>query len=99
VIETSLCIIIAKTIHINRLVAEKAVEIIDFFGYNLAMPRPRKDKSERKDHDLRIPLTADQKVLILEMARLEGVDMATWARPILLEAARRGVEARRERAN
>jgi hypothetical protein len=56
------------------------------------MPRPRKDKSELKDVDLRIPVTAEQKALIGEAVRLEGTDMAAWARPILLEAARERVE-------
>jgi hypothetical protein len=63
------------------------------------MARPRKDKADRKDHDLRIPLTADQKELIGEVARSEGVDMATWARPILLEAARRSTNVKKEQAN
>ncbi len=51
------------------------------------MARPPKDPSERKDFDLRIPVTADQKELILQAAKLEGADMAAWVRPILLEAA------------
>jgi hypothetical protein len=79
----SLDIILANIIHDNRL----AVERVDLFGYSLAMPRPRKAKGERKDADLRIPLTAAQKELIVEAARLEGVDMAAWGRPILLRAA------------
>ena len=53
------------------------------------MGRPPKNKAERKDVDLRIPVTADQKELILEAARAEGLDMAGWARPILLQAARK----------
>jgi hypothetical protein len=51
------------------------------------MARPRKDKGERKDFDLRIPLTEAQKELLVQAARMEGVDTATWARPILLRAA------------
>jgi uncharacterized protein (DUF1778 family) len=51
------------------------------------MPRPHKEQSERKDFDLRIPLTADQKELIIKAARLAGADMAAWARPIILNAA------------
>jgi hypothetical protein len=51
------------------------------------MARPPKNKSERKSADLRIPLTEAQKELIARVARLEGVDMATWARPILLQVA------------
>ncbi len=52
------------------------------------MARPRKDRSERKSVDLRVPLTEAQKDMISQAARLDDVDMAAWARPILLEAAR-----------
>jgi hypothetical protein len=55
------------------------------------MARPRKDKGERKSVDLRIPLTESQKALVAEAARAGGIDMATWARPILLQAAREQV--------
>jgi uncharacterized protein (DUF1778 family) len=37
---------------------------------------------------MRITLTADQKELIQRAARAVGVDVAAWARPILLEAAK-----------
>jgi uncharacterized protein (DUF1778 family) len=53
------------------------------------MGRPPKNKAERKDVDLRIPVTMDQKELIGEAARREGMDMAEWARPILFQAAQR----------
>jgi hypothetical protein len=56
------------------------------------MARPRKNKSDRKDFDLRVPLTASQKALVAKAARLEGQDMAAWARPILIEAASKRVE-------
>jgi uncharacterized protein (DUF1778 family) len=52
------------------------------------MARPRKNESERKKTDLRIPLTEAQKELIVRAARLEDAEMAAWARPILLQAAR-----------
>ena len=51
------------------------------------MARPRKSDSERKTVDLRIPLTEAQKALVLQAAQAEGVDMATWARPLILRAA------------
>ena len=51
------------------------------------MGRPPKKKAERKDVDLRIPVTTDQKELIGRAARAEGKDMAEWARPILFQAA------------
>lgn len=38
-----------------------------------------------RDADLRIPVTADEKDRIL--ASLEGAEMASWARRVLLEAA------------
>ena len=49
--------------------------------------RPAKPDDDRKDVDLRIPVTADQKELVAEAARHVGEDMAAWARPILLRAA------------
>ena len=49
--------------------------------------RPPKDAGERKDVDLRIPVTGEQKERIMEAVALEGADMAAWARPILLKAA------------
>ena len=52
------------------------------------MARPRKNDSERKSADLRIPLTESQKEMLVQVAMLEGIDTATWARPILLQAAR-----------
>lgn len=51
------------------------------------MVRPVKDEKERKDVDLRIPVTADQKELITKAAKLSNADMAAWARPVLLEHA------------
>ena len=59
------------------------------------MGRPPKNKAERKDVDLRIPVTAEQKELVSEAVRLLGGDMATWARPILLQAAEDVVKARK----
>jgi hypothetical protein len=41
------------------------------------------------DAELRIPLTGDQKSLIRQAADGLQVDMAAWARPILLDAAKR----------
>ena len=37
----------------------------------------------------RIPLTAEQKAQVQKAAAVAGEDMATWARPIILEAAKR----------
>jgi hypothetical protein len=51
------------------------------------MPRPRKKVNQRKDDDLRIPMTASQKQLIKTAAEVLSLDMAAWARPLLLRAA------------
>jgi uncharacterized protein (DUF1778 family) len=59
------------------------------------MARPPKDPKLRKDADLRIPLTAEQKKLVMDAAALEGEDMAAWVRPILLDAARRVAKKKR----
>ena len=60
------------------------------------MGRPPKKKAERKDVDLRIPVTGDQKELIAKAAKMTGEDMAGWARPILLRAASAIIVERRE---
>jgi len=41
------------------------------------------------DVDLRIPVAAEQKTQVQRAAAATGQDMATWAHPILLEAAKR----------
>jgi hypothetical protein len=51
------------------------------------MARPPKDPAERKSLDLRISVTQEQKSRITEAASLDGVDMAEWARALLLKAA------------
>jgi uncharacterized protein (DUF1778 family) len=60
----------------------------------IRMARPRKPDSERKAIILRIPVTEEQQSLIVEAAARNGADMATWARPVLLQAARRAVAKR-----
>jgi hypothetical protein len=52
------------------------------------MARPHKKAKDRKDVDLRIPVTTDQKRLIVEAAELDQLDMAEWARALLLRAAK-----------
>lgn len=62
------------------------------------MARPPKDERLRKDSDLRIPLTVEQKRLIVEAATLAESDVATWLRPIVLQAASEKVaEAKKTR--
>jgi len=51
------------------------------------MARPLKNADERKEGDLRIPVTSEQKAVIQAAAKTVGQDMATWARPILVQHA------------
>jgi hypothetical protein len=55
------------------------------------MARPKKDPSERKTTILRIPVTEDQKNLIMDAVSMNQIDMAAWARPILLRAAKQEI--------
>lgn len=55
------------------------------------MARPPKEPRLRMDVDLRIPLTAEQKQLVAEAANLDQSDVATWVRPIIVQAARERV--------
>ena len=52
------------------------------------MARPRKSGNLLMNVPFRIMLTAEQKQVIDEAARLDGFDTSSWARPILLDAAR-----------
>jgi uncharacterized protein (DUF1778 family) len=64
------------------------------------MARPKKDPSLLKNLDLRIPVTADQKRLVMDAAAVTGEDFAGWARDVLLKAARsakKGSEASKGR--
>jgi hypothetical protein len=53
------------------------------------MARPPKKPDLRMDKDLRIPVTSDQRETVNRAAQAAGMDMAAWARPILLAAAKR----------
>ena len=55
------------------------------------MARPLKDKDLLLNVPLRIMLTADQKDLIADAAKMDGVDVAVWVRPIILDAAKRRI--------
>lgn len=50
------------------------------------MGRPPKPPGERKDAELRIRLTPDERA---ELDRAAGEDTSTWARDVLLRAAKR----------
>jgi len=61
--------------------------------------RPTKPKGQRKDVDLRIPVTPTQKARVVEAAMSAGGDMAAWARLILLQAAENQLRENGEQAN
>jgi hypothetical protein len=67
---------------------------VDFYGYCFGMARPPKDPAERKDVDVRIPMTAEQKKIIAEAAAADQSDVATWARPLLLGFAQERINKR-----
>jgi hypothetical protein len=64
------------------------VDSWDFFDYIYCMARPKKDPAMRMDTDLRIPLTNEQKALIDEAVATDPEGKASWARAILLRAAK-----------
>ena len=53
------------------------------------MARPKKKPADRRGRDLTIPVTEAERTCIKQGAAVVGMDMATWARPILLESATR----------
>lgn len=59
------------------------------------MARPPKDPALRMDQDLRIPVTADQKKLIVDAAAADQTDMTAWIRPIVLRAAQKRLKQRK----
>jgi hypothetical protein len=56
------------------------------------MPRHKKDPALRLTFDLRIPVTADQRELIMKAVSDEANGFAAWARAVLLEAAKKKLE-------
>jgi hypothetical protein len=63
----------------------------DNLYHNIPMARPHKDKQLLMNIQLRIMVTAEQKRLIDEAVALEDGEFAAWARPVLLEAAKRKI--------
>ncbi len=63
----------------------------DFFDYNFCMARgrPPKDSGARMSTDIRIPVTPDQKRVIVEAIADEPGGLAAWARQVLLQAAQK----------
>jgi hypothetical protein len=71
------------------------------YGKHLAkvieMGRKAKSPEMLMDHTVRIPVTRDQKQLILEAVTDEPAGMAAWARAVLLDAARRKLEKKEKK--
>jgi len=59
------------------------------------MARPPKNPSERKNVDIRIPVTPDQKQLITDA--LDGQELAGWARDLILKGARELIDQRKRK--
>jgi hypothetical protein len=55
------------------------------------MARPKKAPGETRGRDLTIPVTEVERECVNNGAFAAGMDMATWARPILLSAAKREI--------
>ena len=51
------------------------------------MGRPKKSDSERKDSELRIRLTAEDRLALDKAAQGAGQETSTWARDLLLKNA------------
>jgi hypothetical protein len=54
--------------------------------------RPPKPPDERKTDSMKIPLADSEKELIERAARTDDVKPVTWARTILLSAAKRRIK-------
>jgi hypothetical protein len=52
------------------------------------VPRRRKPASQRKEHLIRIRVTATQRKLFEKAAGRHGLELSAWARMILLREAR-----------
>jgi len=55
----------------------------------MVMGRPPKAPEDRRDEDIKIPLTPAEKQAIWEAAEADEVKPITWSREILLRAAKR----------
>ena len=55
----------------------------------MTTPSSRKTKDQRKDYDIRIRVTADQKRILTEAAKKAGLDLSPWLRSIAVQQAER----------
>ena len=67
--------------------------------YNTGMARPPKNGLMRMDRDIRIPVTSEQKALIVQATGDEPEGMAAWARAVLVQAARKKIARAAERSS
>lgn len=72
---------------ISTLQDKNILDILRHYFYHNYMGRPPKEKALLMNIPLRIMLTAEQKKLIEQAAKMDGLDMTAWARPILLKTA------------
>ena len=63
-----------------------------FMGIITRMGRPPKPPDERKTASMKIPLAGDEKELIERAALADDAKPVTWARDLLLRAAKRRIK-------
>lgn len=51
--------------------------------------RPKKSEKERKDEEIRVRVTAEQKAKLTKTAELDGQEVSSWLRALGLREARK----------
>ncbi len=59
------------------------------------MGRPPKDPADRRTNSMHIPMTDAEKAAVWEHAEALGVKPVTWARELMLKAAKRAASGKR----
>lgn len=54
----------------------------------------RKAKNQRKDVEIRVRVTADQKRILIQAAEKAGLDLSPWLRSIAVQQAERVLQGR-----
>jgi hypothetical protein len=78
--------------HINRNgQRQKRLDLTIFVGIIISMKagRPPKDPEDRRDRDMKIPLSENEREIIVKAAQADEGKPVTWARDVLLKAAKR----------
>jgi hypothetical protein len=88
-------VIIAKVIHYCQ--GKSPLDNKIYLAILIRMARPKKDASDRKTADIRIPLTEEQKQRVVNAAESGEQDVATWLRPIVLMAADERLKTKRKK--